>query len=331
MAASLKNQVSVIGVGCIKFGDNFDQGYEEMAVDAAFAAFHDGCIVPEEIDAAWLGTYSPAQGHGKAAVSLGDALRLYNKAISRVENFCAMGTDAFRHAVLAVASGMSDTTLVLGVGKHKDRPGRGLDREGIHPYYDDGSAAPGLFALAATRYMRTFGLKRETLAKVAVKNHFDGSLNAKAHLRKKVTAETVLSAPIVAYPFGLYGCCPTTAGAAAAVVCRADLAQKYRPDHVPVKGVGLAATCGRPFRDPTYDYLGFRAAQHAAAQAYAMAGITDPLKEIDVAEGHDCFTWPELTNYEDLGFIQKGEGARLIEEGRTALDGDIPVNPSGGL
>ena len=125
MAASLKNQVSVIGVGCIKFGDNFDQGYEEMAVDAAFAAFHDARIAPEEIDAAWLGTYSPAHGHGKAAVSLGDALRLYNKPISRVENFCATGTDAFRHAVLGVASGMYDTALVLGVEKYKDRPGRG--------------------------------------------------------------------------------------------------------------------------------------------------------------------------------------------------------------
>ena len=131
MAHSIKDQVAVIGVGCIKFGDNFDQGYEEMAVEAAFAAFHDAKITPDEIEAAWLGTYSPAQGHGKSAVSLGDALRLYNKPISRVENFCATGTDAFRHAVLAVASGVYDTALVLGVEKYKDRPGRGLAREGV--------------------------------------------------------------------------------------------------------------------------------------------------------------------------------------------------------
>ena len=129
MATSLKDQVAVIGVGCIKFGDNFDQGYEEMAAEAAFAAFHDGGIAPDQIDAAWLGSYSPAQGHGKAAVSLGDALRLYDRPISRVENFCATGTDAFRHAVLAVGSGVYDTALVLGVEKYKDRPGRGLARE----------------------------------------------------------------------------------------------------------------------------------------------------------------------------------------------------------
>lgn len=331
MATSLNDRVAVIGVGCIKFGDNFDQGYEEMAVTAARAAFHDARVAPEEIDAAWLGTYSPAQGHGKAAVSLGDALRLYGKPISRVENFCATGTDAFRHAVLAVASGLYDTALVLGVEKYKDRPGRGLAREGVHPYYHDGSTAPGLFALAATRYMHEFGLTRDSLAKIAVKNHHNGALNAKAHLRKEVTAETVLGAPIVAYPFGLYDCCPTTDGAAAAVVCRADMAAKYRPDYILVKGVGLSVTSGRPFMDPTFDYLGFRATQNAASQAYFMAGIRDPLKEIDVAEVHDCFTWTEISNYEDLGFIPKGQGARLIEEGRTTLDGDIPVNPSGGL
>jgi len=166
---------------------------------------------------------------------------------------------------------------------------------------------------------------------VAVKNHRNGALNAKAHLQKEVTPEAVLTAPIVAYPFGLYDCCPTTDGAAAAVVCRADLAKKYRADHILVKGVGLSVTSGRPFMDPNFDYLGFRATQNASAQAYAMAGITDPLKEIDVAEVHDCFTWTEISNYEDLGFVQKGQGAKLIEEGRTALEGDIPVNPSGGL
>jgi acetyl-CoA C-acetyltransferase len=179
--------------------------------------------------------------------------------------------------------------------------------------------------------MHTYGLTRETLAKVSVKNHYNGSLNPKAHLQKKVTPEEVLTAPIVAYPFGLYDCCPTTDGAAAAIVCRADLAKKYRDDYILVKGVGLSVTSGRPFMDPTYDYLGFRATQQAAAQAYAMAGIKDPLKEIDVAEVHDCFTWTEITNYEDLGFAKKGEGAKLIEEGRTALTGDIPINPSGGL
>src|SRR5207248_4144991 len=131
--------------------------------------------------------------------------------------------------------------------------------------------------------MHTFGLGRETLAKVAVKNHRNGARNEKAHLRMEVSEEQVLKAPIIAWPFGLYDCCPTTDGAAAAIVCRADLAKKYRDDYILVKGVGLAVTSGRPFMDPTFDYLGFRATQHAAAQAYEMAGIKDPLEEIDVA------------------------------------------------
>src|SRR5207247_3349541 len=194
---------------------------------------------PYDIHAAWLGPYPPAYGHCKAAVSLGDALSLYNKPISRVENFCATGTDAFRHAVMAVAAGLYDAVLVLGVEKYKDRPGRGIAREGVHPYHHDGSTAPGLFALAATRYMHTYGLTRETLAKVSVKNHYNGSLNPKAHLQKKVTIEEVLTAPIVAYPFGLYDCCPPTDGAAAAIVCRADLAKNYRDDYTRVLALAL--------------------------------------------------------------------------------------------
>jgi len=331
MSGSVKDKVAVIGVGCTKFGDNFDMGYEDMAVEAAFAAFHDAGVVPDEIEAAWLGTYSPSLGHGKAAASLADALRLYNRPITRVENFCATGTDAFRNGVLAVASGLYDIVLVVGVEKYKDRPGRGIQREGVHPYYNDGATAPGLFALAANRYMHTFGLTRRTLAKVSVKNHHNGALNPKAHLQREVTEEQVLSAPIIAWPFGLYDCCPTTDGSAAAVICRADLAKRFRDDYILVKGVGLAVTTGRPFMDPTFDYLGFRSTQQASGQAYEMAGIKNPVTEIDVAEVHDCFTWTEISNYEDLGFIAKGQGAGLIEEGRTALDGDIPVNPSGGL
>jgi acetyl-CoA C-acetyltransferase len=135
----------------------------------------------------------------------------------------------------------------------------------------------------------------------------------------------------VAWPFGLFDCCPTTDGAAAAVICRADLARSFRSDPVLVRGMGLAVTSGRPWYDSSCDYLGFAATRGAAEQAYRMAGVGDPVREIDFAEVHDCFTWTEITNYEDLGFCKKGEGVRFIEEGRSALGGDLPVNPSGGL
>jgi acetyl-CoA C-acetyltransferase len=331
MTESLKDRVAVIGVSCTKFGDLYDKSLHELMVDAAEAAYADAGVEPDQIDAAWLGIFSPSFSGGKASVTLADALRLYGKPITRVENYCATGTDAFRNACLVVSAGVYDVALVLGAEKYKDRPLRGLQREGVHPYLEFGTTAPGLFALAANRYFHTFGGDRRLLAKVAVKNHYNGSLNPKAHLQVEVTEEKVLRAPMIAYPFGLYDCCPTTDGAAAAIVCRADMARRFRPDPVFVKGVGLAVMTGRPFFDPTFDYVGFPSTQAAARQAYDMAGINDPARDVDFAEVHDCFTWTELTNYEDLGFCKKGEGRYFIEEGRSALTGDLPVNPSGGL
>ncbi len=324
----MRDKVAVVGVGCTKFGERYDRTYEELICDAAFAAYEDAGIEPAEIQAAYLGTYLPGPGGGKAAVSLADALRLYGRPITRVENYCATGTDAFRNACLAIASGVYDVVLVLGAEKLKDRGGRGLPRLG-HPLLARGNTAPGLFALAANRYMHTFGLTRETLAKVAVKNHHNGSLNDKAHLRSEITAEQVLKAPIIAWPFGLFDCCPTTDGAAAAIVCRADLARRFRKPPLLVKGAALAVESGRPYFDPTFDYLGFRSTQKAARAAYELAGIAP--SDVDFAEVHDCFTWTEISNIEDLGFCAKGRGGTLVEEGRTALDGDIPINPSGGL
>ncbi len=327
----MKDQIAIIGVGCTKFGDNFDQSYEDMASEAANLAFADAGIEPERIAAAWLGTFSPYGGNGKASVSLADSLRLYGKPITRVENFCATGADAFRNAAMAVASGMYDVALVLGVEKLKDRPLRGLASEGDHPYQNDGLSAPGIFAMAANRYFHDYKVGREALAKVAVKNHHNGTMNPKAHFRMEVTEEQVLKAPIVAWPFGLFDCCPTTDGAAAAVICRADIAKSFRDDYVLLKGLGLSVTSGKPWFDSAYDYTGFRATQLAAQSAYQMAGIGDPVKEIDLAEVHDCFTWTELSNYEDLGFCPKGQGASFIGEGRSGLTGDMPVNTSGGL
>jgi len=324
----MKDQVAVIGVGCTKFGDLFETSYEELICEAAFEAYADANIDPQEIQAAYLGTYLPGPSGGKAAVSLGDALRLYDRPITRVENYCATGTDAFRNACLAIASGTYDIVLVLGAEKLKDRGGRGLPRLG-HPLLAKGNSAPGLFALAANRYMHTFGVGRDTLAKVAVKNHYNGARNPKAHLRMEVTEDKVLKAPIIAWPFGLFDCCPTTDGGAAAIVCRTDLAKRFRSDYVLVKGFGLAVTSGRPYFDPTFDYLGFRSTQMAAQQAYKMSGTTP--QDISFAEVHDCFTWTEISNTEDLGFCAKGDGGRLATEGRTALSGDIPINPSGGL
>ncbi len=327
----MRDQVAVIGVGCTRFGDNFDQSYEDMALEAASLALADAGIEADRIEAAWLATFSPYGGNGKASVSLADSLRLYGKPVTRVENFCATGTDAFRNAAMAVASGVYDIALVLGVEKLKDRPVRGLAGEGDHPYRSDGLTAPGIFALAANRYFHEFHAGRAALAQVAVKNHRHGALNPKAHFRAEVTERQVLDAPLVAWPFGLLDCCPTTDGAAAAILCRASLASSFRSDPVLLRGLGLAVTSGRPWYDAASSYTGFEATSLAARAAYRMAGVSDPLDEIDVAEVHDCFTWTELANYEDLGFCPRGHAPSFLAEGRSSLGGDLPVNTSGGL
>jgi acetyl-CoA C-acetyltransferase len=327
----LRDRVAVVGTGVTRFGDRTDASYHDLVVEAATQALRDAGIGPDRVQAAWIGTYSPGAQSGKSGTSLADPLRLYGKPVTRVENYCATGTDAVRQATLAVASGAYDVVLVVGAEKMKDRPVRGLALEGRHPILGRGATAPGQFALAANRYMHRYGVPRETLAKVAVKNYRNGARNELAHMRAEFTVEQVLAAPMIAHPFGLHDCCPTTDGAAAVVLARADVADGIQKGAPRVRGVGLAVTSGRPFHDPRFEYLGFPATRAAAAEAYAMAGVTDPKREIDFAEVHDCFTWTELANYEDLGFCGPGEARHLIEEGRTALGGDKPVNPSGGL
>jgi acetyl-CoA C-acetyltransferase len=177
--------------------------------------------------------------------------------------------------------------------------------------------------------MHRYGTTSEQLASVAVKNHHHGTMNPKAHLRMEVSEDTVLKAPMIYSPLGLFDCCPTTDGAAAAILCRADLARELRPDPVYVKGIGLAVMSGQPYYQPSYDYLGFPATQRAAAAAYEQAGVSPA--DIDFAEVHDCFTITEILNYEDLGFCARGEGGRFVEEGQATLGGTKPINPSGGL
>ncbi len=323
MSSDFKNRVAVIGVGCTRFGELYDASAEQLICDAAFEAMSDAGVVSQHIEAAWVGTVM-SQLAGDA---LGDPLKLHGIPITRVSMYCASGMDAFRNAALAIASGMYDVALVLGFEKMRDggyhRPARN------HPVIDGGERAPHIFALAANRYFKRHGATKATLAKVAMKNHHNGTLSPKAHLRMEVSEDTVLNAPMIYSPLGLFDCCPTTDGAAAAVLCRADRATEFRSDPIYVKGVGLAVMSGQPYYKPSFDYLGFPATQRAAAMAYEQAGVGPT--DIDFAEVHDCFTITEILNYEDLGFCARGDGGRFVEEGRAAIGGERPINPSGGL
>ena len=335
----LSGKVAIIGTGTTKFGENFEQSLTDMIVEACTQAFADARIEPRHVQAAWLVTYEPMLYgfEGNAGTFVSDPLNLFPIPVTRVAAYCSTGMEAVRNAALAVASGEYDLALAVGAEKMREVPSRsslvGISVGRGHPVLCKGRTAPGMFALLATRYFKEYGINEETLGHVAVKNHYHGSLNPKAHFRREITLEQHLRAPKVAEPLGLYDCCPTTDGAAACILTRADLAPTFTDRYVVIRGISFSVTSGywNTQFDQAWDFTSFRSTREAARMCYAMAGITDPFREIDVAEVHDCFTITEIINYEDLGFARPGEGATLVLSGVTKLGGELPVNTSGGL
>lgn len=328
----IKDKVAIIGMGCTKFGENWSSSAYDMIIDAAHEAFEDAGITPSQIQAAWVGTLHS----GASGTCLAEPLKFQHIPVSRVENLCASGMDALRNACFAVACGEYEIALVLGFEKLKDSGLRGLPESGgRHPLIGTGRTAPGNFALAANRYFYKYGLSteqgKEALAKIAVKNHHNGSLNSKAHFQRDITIEQAIEAPMIAMPLGLLDCCPVTDGAAAAIIARTELAKEFRDDYIKIKAIALSVAPGMPHFRPGFDYVGFKATQVACEMAYKKVGIKNPLKEIHIAEVHDCFTITELLNYEDLGFCEKGTAKEYIDGGVFNLGGDLPVNTDGGL
>ena len=328
------NRASVVGAGLIKMGELFDQSYEQMArgaFDAAVASVDNG-FDPAAIDAVFVatqrGTLWGQEGIGGNTVP--SAIGLNGVACTRIENACPSGSDAFRVGAMAVASGAHDVVLVIGVEKMRDKSSEeGLlaRAAGGHPVYTRGESAPVLFAPFATRHMHDFGTTKEMLASVAVKNHHNGTLDPYAHFRYEVTTEQVVNAAPVCDPLGLLDCCPQTDGAAAVILTTPERAAEFTDRPVHVAGFGVATD--HPYLHEKSGYVGLPATVAASRRAYEMAGIAPA--DIDVAEVHDCFTITEILDIEDLGFVEKGKGGIASIEGETALDGRIPVNPSGGL
>jgi len=331
----MREQIAIVGVGCTKFGEHFTKSWSDLAVEATFEALSDAGVELKDIEAAWLGSFRPGiAGERNIGSPLAEAIGFLNKPITLVSNICATGIDALRNACLAVSSGMYDMVLAVGVEKMRDAGSRSLmlaNRTDGHPLIGKGRTAPSFFASCAHRYFHEYGIGRETLAKVAVKNHHNGTLTPKAHLQREITIEEVLRSPWVAEPLSVLDSTASCDGAAAAIVTRADIAKNLRPDYIKVAGMGLAVGTERNIFDRDFNFLEFKVTQEAARQAYEQAGIKDPRREIDIAEVHDCFTITEIIDYEDLGFAPHGEGWKLIEEGVTTLEGDLPVNTDGGL
>jgi len=333
---NIKNKVAIVGMGCTKFGENWDKSVCDMIIDAVYEALNDAAIELKEVQAGWVGTVLGGITGGIVT----EALQWDNVPVTRVENNCASALEALRNAMFGVASGMYDIALAVGVEKCKDTGTGSLTFPyGYHPAYGY-MQAPAAYAGAALRYFKKYGLSveegRRLMAQIAIKNHRNGTLAPKAHFRREITLDQALNAPIISWPLGLFDCCPTTDGAAAAILTRADLAPSFRDDYILIKGLGLAigrrdVYSGRIKDMEDSDYTIWNETVVASKQAYEQAGIKNPRKEISIASVHDCFTITEIINYESLGFSPIGLAKEDVESGFFSLDGELPVNTDGGL
>lgn len=365
MAESLKDKVAIIGMGCTRFGELWDKDVDDLITEAVFEALADAGLQMRDIQAAWVGT----QFSGITGASVSNPLQLQYIPVTRVENACGTGIEAIRNAAFSVAAKVYDLVIAIGFEKMKDFGFFGLhpikaSSEKLHPIYVAGGTAPGRYALAATRYFQQYGLTPEegkrTLAKISVKSHYCGARNPKSHLQREVSLEEVCNAPMIAWPLGLYDCCGVTDGASATILCRTEdvntFAQNHKHDYITIKGVGVSVGPGWGKNKEDYDFTHWPETEHAARQAYQMAGIKNPRKELDMAEIHDCFSIAELIACESLGFCGKGQAKKdLIDNGafiapqfrdevmkkwgaseqeirnRPDPEDVLPVNVSGGL
>ncbi|MCX8204678.1 MAG: acetyl-CoA acetyltransferase [Candidatus Nezhaarchaeota archaeon] len=331
----VRDRVAIIGMGCTKFDEHWDKSIWDLVVEACYEAFEDAGVEPKDIQAAW---WSSVIG-GYLGRSLNYALKLDYVPVTRVENRCASAHDAFINACHAVACGAYDLVLVCGAEKLKDA---GIPIPGVvdpaEPYIsrvDTRFPPPAAYAQLAIRYFTHYGYPiekgREILARIAVKNHYNGSLNPKAQFQRQITIEEALRAPIVAWPLGLYDCCGITDGAAAAIITTPEKAKQFRDDYVLVKGVGMSCGMyqGEYLDDWSLTYIEENV--RASRVAYKEAGVENPRKQLDLAIVHDCFTITELVIYEDFGFSPRGKAPRDVEAGAFEIKGELPVNTDGGL
>lgn len=324
--------VCVLGAGSTKYG-KLDDSIVDITVQASADAINSAGIELADIKAGYI---SNVFGIADKQVHLGPVI-MSNLGISdrpslSIESACGSGSVSFREAYANVAAGFYDCLLVAGTEKvtHTGTEWTTTYFAYCSDFFHEGSAGasfPGLFAAMARAYLTEFDATEEDFAQVAVKNHNNGMLNPKAHLRKKITIDDVMKSAVVASPLKLYDCCPFSDGASAVILCTEEFAKKTGGDYIKVTGSGRggspAALQGRE-RITTIPSTVI-----AAKSAYKMAGIT--AKDVDFAEVHDCFTIAEIVDTEDLGFFEKGKGVEAAREGRTALNSDISINPSGGL
>jgi acetyl-CoA C-acetyltransferase len=324
--------VAIIGASMTQFGQR-DGWVRELLAEAGKACLEDSGVAPDAIEHLYVSNMASGEFEGQTGVpnALAHDLSALPAYTSRIDQTSSSGGAGVYHAWQSVASGASDMTLLVGGEKmtHKTTAeATDVIASLTHPVeYKQGVTLPSFAGLTARLYLDTYDAPRESLGKVAVKNHKNGVDNPKAQFQKEVDLDTVLESPIVADPLRLYDFCPITDGSAALMFCPESVAKEYTDDYVLVSGVGGATDTHvvHERADPTT----MRGVVESSDQAYEMAG-RDP-DDIDVAELHDMFTILEFLQSEDLGFFEKGEGWKAVEEGITDRDGELPINTSGGL
>ena len=340
MAQGIRDKVVILGMGCSRFGERWDCSGEDLMLEAFQEALADAEIARDQIEAAWFGLSMQEQSVSKSALSLSHALRLPNIAATRVENLCATGSEALRGAVYAVAAGAADIALALGVEKLKDTGYGGLPERTKGTFNDlwqPNVTAPGSFAQFASAYSAHHNVEmsvlKEAMAHISWKSHENGFKNPKAHLRKRLSKEAILSAPMVAYPLGLFDCCGVSDGSACAIVASPEMAQRLgrTGNLVSIKSIQLSLSNGSEMSHNSWDGSYAQTTRIASKKAYQEAGVTDPVRDLSLVEVHDCFSITELVTMEDLGLAETGNGYKDVLAGKFDADGEVACNIDGGL
>lgn len=327
-------RVCVIGAGMTRFGEHWEKGFRDLVIEAGVKALEDAKLQGGELEAGYVGTMASGRLVGQEHIGalIADYMGLNPIPITRVEGACASGALAFRQGFMAVASGMHDIVVVggvekmtdLGVNEVSDILGGAGDQEWELFL---GATFPGLYALMARKHMMEFGTTEEMLAAAAVKNHKHGAKNKYAQYQNEITIDQVLKSKMIADPLKIFDCSPVTDGAAAVVLAPYEIAKKYSEQ--PIEVIASAQASDAIALHSRETLTGLKATQVAAKKAFERAKLKP--EDIDVAEVHDCFTIAELMAIEDIGFVKKGEGGPATLNGRTALDGEVAINTSGGL
>jgi acetyl-CoA C-acetyltransferase len=339
MATGIKDKVAIIGMGCSKFGERWDAGAAELMREAFDEALADAGIERNQIEAGWFGSAVDGVNVGNSAIPASTALRLDGIPFSRMENMCATGTEALRGATYAVASGAVDIAVAIGAEKLKDTGYGGLPpayKGTFNDLWMPMGSAPAGFAQLAAGYRSKHGVSKEDLkrgiAHVSWKSHQNGVNSPKAHLRKPVSMEQILAAPMIAEPLGLFDCCGVSDGSACAIVTTPEIARALgKTDLVTIKAIQLSISSGKETTTNDWDGSYVRNTRNASTRAYKEAGITDPREQLDLIEVHDCFSITELVTMEDLFISEDGRAVHDVLDGFYDAGGKMPCQIDGGL